>query len=639
MRNPRLQNNPLRTRADLGRACEDLVAPAWEHLRRDPDAGFFGDGEGHFKRRTGFFEALSRVCWGVGPLLASGLPSSVEAAGLRALVVAGTDPASERFWGDPLADYQLRIDAPGILVALTRNRAELWDPLDDAERERVAAWFGAGNGTRMNANNQVVFQLLVNGCLRELGTGLDDAGSVAACLGVVEEMHAGAGLYLDGTDPATAPLDFYNAWVSHFGLLLASTLCPDDPVVPAEPVRSRAAAFAPRYARWFAGDHTPVAFGRSLPYRFAMGSFWAGCAVAGVPDPSGWGVLRGRLLGHLRWWFQRRICTESGLLTAGYAYPNPRIGEQYTGPGSAYWALTAMAVLGLGDDHPFWTTPEEEPPGAPPEPLPGVPGVPLFVVHDPASEPPAATLYTAGAGPAFRGLGYPAKYDKFAYPSHAGFCVPLGGNGLDRAAPDGTLLLSEDGRRYAHKSEPLERAAGRGWVRTRWSPLPGVEVVSWIVPVGPRGHLRLHAIDSDRPLFLAEGGACLARCDALFDFLRAGASGLDAAPTAEELVGGHAGPGAAWLRAPGGFSGIAAPDPGATDTGVHVRVLPGSNLVHPNVLVPVLTGRLDTGRTRRLVFCAASPDPAAGTSAWERRPDAAAAEAALAALPAAAEVF
>lgn len=56
-----------------------------------------------------------------------------------------------------------------------------------------------------------------------------------------------------------------------------------------------------------------------------MVSFWGALAYAGVdlPEPLTWGMVKGIVLRHLRYWqTQPDIWSSSGTLTIGYSYPN-----------------------------------------------------------------------------------------------------------------------------------------------------------------------------------------------------------------------------------------------------------------------------------------------------------------------------
>lgn len=73
-----------------------------------------------------------------------------------------------------------------------------------------------------------------------------------------------------------------------------------------------------------------------------------------------WGVTKGIIGRHMRWWFQHPILDCEGKLTLGYTYPNLIMCEGYNAPGSPYWAMKSFLVLALGEEHPFWQA-EEEP--------------------------------------------------------------------------------------------------------------------------------------------------------------------------------------------------------------------------------------------------------------------------------------
>lgn len=56
-----------------------------------------------------------------------------------------------------------------------------------------------------------------------------------------------------------------------------------------------------------------------------MVSFWGALAFADVdlPEPLTWGMVKGIVLRHLRWWqTQPNIWTAAGTLSIGFSYPN-----------------------------------------------------------------------------------------------------------------------------------------------------------------------------------------------------------------------------------------------------------------------------------------------------------------------------
>src|ERR1700712_697326 len=105
-----------------------------------------------------------------------------------------------------------------------------------------------------------------------------------------------------------------------------------------------------------------IPFGRSMTYRFAMVGFWGALGFADVelPAPLTWGVVKGILLRHFKWWStQKDIFNNDGTLSLGYSYANMYLTENYNSPGSPYWCCLAFIPLALPETHPFWAASEE----------------------------------------------------------------------------------------------------------------------------------------------------------------------------------------------------------------------------------------------------------------------------------------
>jgi hypothetical protein len=189
------------------------------------------------------------------------------------------------------------------------------------------------------------------------------------------------------------------------------------------------------------------------------------------------GVIKGLLLRHLRWWAkQSDIFNTDGTLTIGYTYPNMYMSEDYNSPQSLYWCLKSFSVLGLPEEHPFWSCEEL------PHPLSTIVNQSLSQVLYACNHHVATTKDMTGLGPirvvapvvqitcSFQEHHFllsagqsttkthkarEAKYSKFAYSSAFAFSVPTGSL-LPQMAPDSTLSISND--------------EGETW-RTRWQPI------------------------------------------------------------------------------------------------------------------------------------------------------------------------
>lgn len=133
-------------------------------------------------------------------------------------------------------------------------------------------------------------------------------------------------------------MDYYSSsFAIHFLQLLYARLAGDEDPERAAEFKKRAQIVALDMAHYFDETGRAIPFGRSVGYRFAMCAFWGALAYADVelPAPLTWGMVKGIVMRHLRWWqTQPDIWSSSGTLTIGYSYPNMYMAENYNSPGS-----------------------------------------------------------------------------------------------------------------------------------------------------------------------------------------------------------------------------------------------------------------------------------------------------------------
>ncbi len=586
-----LANNALHTRTDLQAAVRALFAPLQAHFSPAAARVQLGGTAALFDDHAAELEGFARPLWGLVPLAAGG-GTFTEWDLYRCGLASGTNPDHPEYWGAPVDRDQRLVEMAAIGFALAVVPHEIWEPLQPQARDNLARWLGTINRVGIVDNNWLFFRVLVNLGLAHVGAKHDEAAMHAA-LDRLEQFYLGDGWYSDGP---TAQRDYYIAFAMHYYGLLYATLAGQRDPQRAERFRERAAAFAQDFVHWFAADGAALPFGRSLTYRFAQGSFWGALAFADV-EALPWGVLKGLALRHLRWWSRQPIFQSDGTLSIGYAYPNLNMAEQYNSPGSPYWALKFFLPLALPATHPFWEAEEA--------PLPELPSVhhqphPSMVFCRDRASRHIVALASGQHEPWMRHAG--EKYAKFAYSTAFGFSVPLGRRGLTQAAADSTLALSDDGEYYRVCERPVEAGYDQGRLRSRWRPLPGVEVETWLVP-SPPWHLRVHRVRTDRPLWTAEGGFALDR------------TGDD--PLAREGVE-QAGEGLALARYPAGGSGLR--DLQGLRTGRVLRADPNTNLLASRTVLPTLLGQHTPGEYWLVCAVLADPDGNAWSAAWEQTP-------------------
>ena len=471
----------------------------------------------------------------------------------------------------------------------------MWDPLDETTRRNVEAWLGATNTNEILPNNQIFFRVMVNACLRDIGSEHYDDEAVKDCFEIVEQMYLGEGLYTDGV--GRGPVDYYNSWVMHWGAMLFCAFAGGTHGDVVAEYKRRATTFAGHFKHFFARSGEAVPFGRSLTYRAAQLSMWAASVVADH-EVLPWGEMKGIVLRNLRWWFSRPIFSETGVPKIGYGYPNLKMSEQYNSPNSPLYTLCPFMMLAAGAEHPFWAA--EEAPLDKQDTYAIKPAGMVFYESDAAGH---LTMLSSGQRySAYHCVHLEEKYEKFAYSAHFGFNVPTGALMLDRAAADNMLLLSEDAVYWRHKRMTLEWRVEDDYLFCRWQPFGDVEVRTWIVPCFP-WHVRVHRVSSGRKLFSAEGGFVLPREDALYDCWK-------------EVS--QTGPGAAAIGWTTGFTGIC--DPLGAAVGEVIVSVPHANVLHTNVYTPVLRNELPAGGSTLVAAVVAHPDEQTGRRLWDARP-------------------
>ncbi|MFD7717296.1 DUF2264 domain-containing protein [Streptomyces sp. NPDC059814] len=533
-------------------------------------------------------EAFARPLWGLAPLAAGGGHFAHWEYWVRGLA-AGTDPGHPEYWGPPGPHNQRIVEMAAIGFALALAPDRLWEPLTEPERARVAHWLTTGMSCPVTDNNWLFFPVLI-------GLGLDRVGvphdreRVTACLDRLETFARGDGWYSDGP---TERRDYYVPWAMHFyGLLYAALAGHRDPE-RAVRFRMRAALFAQDFQHWFADDGAAVPYGRSLTYRFAQAAFWSALPYAGV-EALPWGVVKGHLMRHLRWWQRRPDAAPGGLLSIGYAYPQPALAEQYNAPGSPYWAMKTFLPLALPAGHRFWTAAER--------------GAPALPAVSPQPHAGAVLMRSGGDVTLLAGRQHHSwvrhgaeKYAKFAYSTRFGFSLPAGPAGLEQGAYDSMLALSDDGGvHYRVREEPGDHQVTDDTVRSTWHPWPDVEITTWLT-AAPPWQLRVHRVRTARPLHTAEGAFAVDR---------------DSAPPPGPTR--QAGPGRARATGSAGLTGLI--DTDGRRTGQVIDCLPGTNVLARRTMLPTLTGELPPGEHwLRCAVLGAAPGPD-GETAWKRPP-------------------
>ena len=493
--------------------------PLKPHFNDDCSRIHLAGGAALYEKEIISIEAWARPLWGLAPFWHGGGRSKdgfFEKAYARGLA-AGTDPSSPMFWRGGRNHDQRFVEMAAIAYGLFLAPEVLWEPLDARGRKNVAAWLDLANHASFPQGNWLWFRALENLALRERGMEWNRV-LLEEDLDMLDGFYQGHGWYKDGPEGV---FDYYNAMVFHFmGLLYAGLFGTEDPV-RAECYAERAQEFAQEYILLFSRRGEAVPFGRSVTYRFAQSGFWSAAlaAHADLGDMFTPGCLLGLVERNIASWDPEDICDNGGIQSIGYGYPCLHMAEGYNASGSPYWSLMAFACLALPPEDSVW---EEEP-----EPLPELPLLAKtelgLAARDAGEE---ITLYRTGALPAHPFAQSPAKYAKFAYGTRFGFSVARSSMAIAEAAPDsmlafsiaGHIFVSRGAKESSVRKVDSEEVGSAGWgdvmpsalrhelselaakdmlweTESIWSPWPGIEVTTEIVPVA-EGHLRIHHVSS-----------------------------------------------------------------------------------------------------------------------------------------------
>ncbi|KAK3374006.1 hypothetical protein B0T24DRAFT_625347 [Lasiosphaeria ovina] len=493
----------------------------------------------------------------------------------------------------------------------------IWQSLSPSERVNVENWLGNSiNEKNMPNTNWLWFRVFANLGLKKNG-GKFSQDRLDADIEHLNTFYRGGGWSNDGPE-GIHQMDYYSSsFAIHFLQLLYAKLAGEDEPARAAEFKRRAQACALDLVHYYDKEGRSIPFGRSVGYRFAMVSFWGALAYAGVelPAPLTWGMVKGIVLRHFRWWqTQHDMWSPSGTLTVGYSYPNMYMAENYNSPGSPYWACLAFICLAVPETHPFWTSKEENHWDVIPKmkalEQPG---------HIMSNLGGHCMLLSSGQACSYPMKGTHSKYGSFAYSSAYAYSVPPGLFTLEQYALASQLGLSDDGGEYwktRRLSESrLETAPdGSGPVLVSlWAPFPDVKIKTYLVPptaAAPNWHLRVHHIAAGREVMTADGAFAISNQRAadgryldLYDAAKAEG-------TRPKLIGNYdlSTPEAWATGAQGAFAvskgavGIRALEwelaggGGGERTATLVNADPNSNLVESRTTIPTLQHTIRRGR-------------------------------------------
>lgn len=491
-----IKNNPIQSKTDMQSLVQQLVRPLEKYFSEDNAYLHLGQTAAHYSEQVVGLEAFSRPLWGLGPLLAGGSSAPIWENYIEGMK-NGLNPEHPSFWGYPGDFDQRTVETAAFGLTLTLQGSELLDSFDEKEKTHLQQWLSAVNPVNVPDNNWHLFKVMVNMGLKKSGLVYDEDTNEEV-FAEIENYYLGDGWYSDGK---TKQKDYYISFAIHYYCLVYATLMVEEDPERSTLYKERAATFANDFIYWFSADGSSIPFGRSMTYRFAQTSFWSALAFADV-EAVPWGVVKGIVLRHLRWWMKQPIFTHDGVLTIGYGYSNMNMAESYNAPGSPYWSFKSFLVLALDESHPFWQAEEEPLPDLAEKKMLKHPQ--MLMTRDHLNKHVVALTSGQYASPFISHTE--EKYAKFAYSNQFGFSITRAAIDLGHGAFDSMLALTEKDDAHWRVRQTCEKVdIHEDFIYSQWKPWDDVTIQTWLVPFG-LWHVRIHHIKNARALDTAEGG-------------------------------------------------------------------------------------------------------------------------------------
>lgn len=473
----------LQSRTDFEELVMEFLNPLKMHYSEEGARLEIGNTGAVYEQDAAWTEAFLRPLWGLIPLWAGGSEAKEFREIYKKGLAAGTNPAGEEYWGGFHDVDQRFVEMASISYGILMTPEVLWDPLTKTEQDNLVKWLDGINHYECSPCNWMFFGVLVNIALKSKGLDYSQE-RIEEYLEYIESCYQGNGWYKDGQN---GEKDYYVSFAFHYYSLIYARFLEDSDEERCKKYKHRASVFAEEFIYWFDEDGSALAYGRSLTYRLAQVSFFSmcvSCEFEVLPYP----VMKGLIARHLRFWMEKPIFDNGGILTIGYGYSNLLMSEQYNAPGSPYWCMKVFALLSLPEQHPFWKTEEV--------PMPELSSTRLISngsmltqrIHG------QVNAYVTGRKMPHQHVHMEEKYSKFLYSSRFAFSVPRSSWTLEEAAPDNMLAVVCKGVVYT-KGITKNEVVNENCICMEWSPCEGVDITTKILLI-PGGHRRTHTVKS-----------------------------------------------------------------------------------------------------------------------------------------------
>lgn len=470
---------------------ERMLQPFFEHELDAFDEKFLSV----YDEKVIGLECFSRMLLGLGPLIYN--THNIERLNYALETIAdGVDPENKNFWGIKENMDQMHVEMFSIAFFLFKNGFLIPTEFWRKNSEHIREWLCSIERVELPKNNWIFFQLLVHVLLYKLDLNPLDWGKIRAWQNQINELYRGDGIYSDGEEWR---IDYYNSFAFHFYSLLYCSLMEGEDAEICETFSMRAKQFAEIFMLFFSNHGRMLPYGRSLIYRFGGLAFWS-AAVYSQKDIFDRKYIKWLLFTSIEEWMKQDIFDGKGYLNIGYYYRNHLLAEDYNSYGSVYWAFKYFVFLYLDDGDEFWKIKYDD----------------IACYGDDKKYESDCICIGRHGGYTYL---YPCalkaehvefshfqdKYSKFCYTNLFGFNVSKGMGGLKEIAIDSSMAVSYDNQFFIGRNHVTLKKVQEGVIQSQWRVNPYLSITSYICMFG-KWHTRIHIIDTEKDIFLVEGG-------------------------------------------------------------------------------------------------------------------------------------
>ncbi len=413
-------------------------------------------------------------------------------------IIRGTDPDDPCYWTG-MNDHSTFGNA--IVISLLTSPEFFWDPLTHRQKLNLARWLKQLTDRKSYDNNHYYFHMCPVKFLDMMGVDYDRE-KLEIYYQRLFGFYRGDGWYVDGDNQG---FEYYSTWGWHLFNLLLYDSDPKWREKYGKRIVNYAKEFYRNFPYFFGSDGSPVAWGRSLHYRFANLSGLGWAQRTGV-NPLDAGLTRRLASGCLKYFWENGCMSEHGLLEPGYLGRNDAQPEGYNLRLQPYWAGTGLIFLALPEDDPFWSAQEKPLPVEIDSEVRVIRGAQMVVRVD----------ATTGESRVYK-IGDPfdfydryqrnAKYFGHAYSSQIGFA--LTGEGSPKLAANSSGA-SSDGKTWSYRANPRPRMisefenVSEYTLNDSITGLPGTVITHTFI--GRHGEVHVVYHTAEKPLYLSVGG-------------------------------------------------------------------------------------------------------------------------------------